>query len=61
MSEEKLMMYEKCFSNGDVQYRYGESWVYIQLLIDGGFPTKEEAIAAWDEYVERRYWDGRDS
>lgn len=59
MSEEKLMMYEKRNAKGDVQYRYGEDWVAIQLLIDGGFPTKEEAIAAWEEYVARRDSYGR--
>ena len=30
-----------------VAYRYGEEWVAQQLLMEGGYPTPEEAIAAW--------------
>jgi len=29
-----------------VAYLYGDSWA--PLWIDGGYPTKEEAIAAWE-------------
>ena len=28
-------------------YRYGEDWVAMQLAMEGGYPTPEEAIAAW--------------
>ena len=31
-----------------VAYRYGEEWVAQQLLMEGGYPTPEEAIAAWE-------------
>lgn len=30
-----------------VAYRYGEEWAAMQLLVEGGYPTEEEAIAAW--------------
>ena len=28
-------------------YRYGEPWVSQQLLMEGGYPSEEEAIEAW--------------
>ena len=28
-------------------YRYGESWVAQQLLMEGGYKTPEEAVNAW--------------
>ena len=31
-----------------VNYRYGEEWVAMQLYMEGGYPTPEEAIAAWE-------------
>lgn len=30
-----------------VAYRYGPSWVAMQLFMDGGYPTPEEALEAW--------------
>ena len=32
-----------------VAYRYGEPWVAMQLLLEGGFDTPEEAKAAWEK------------
>ena len=37
-----------------VAYRYGEEWVSQELLMEGGFKTEEEAIAAWERYKENR-------
>ena len=30
-----------------VAYRYGPAWVAQQLLMEGGYPTPEEAKLAW--------------
>ena len=30
-------------------YRYGEPWVAMQLFMEGGFDTPEEAKAAWEK------------
>lgn len=35
-------------------YRYGEEWVAMQLAMEGGYPTPEEAIAAWEREEKRR-------
>jgi len=34
-------------------YRYGEDWVAMQLYVEGGYPTEEDAIAAWEEEQKR--------
>lgn len=47
MSEE-LKMYTKYMDGKPYQYRYGESWRSMQLMVDGGYPTPEEAKAAWE-------------
>lgn len=41
-------MYVEYRGNTPVAYRYGEEWVAQQLLMEGGYPTPEEAIAAWE-------------
>ena len=46
MSE--LQMYVEYRGDTPVAYRYGEEWVAMQLLMEGGYPTAEEAIAAWE-------------
>ena len=28
-------------------YRYGDDWVAMQLAMEGGYPTEEEAVLAW--------------
>ena len=52
MSEE-LKMYIKYVDGNPYQYRYGESWRAMQLHVDGGFETPEEAIAAWEREQDR--------
>ena len=39
-----------------VAYRYGEEWEAMRLLMEGGYKTPEEAIAAYER--ERREDDG---
>lgn len=41
-------MYILCRDGVPVAYRYGEEWVAQQLFMEGGYPTREEAIAAWE-------------
>jgi hypothetical protein len=45
---EELKMYTKYVDGKPYQYRYGESWRSMQLMVDGGYPTPEEAKAAWE-------------
>jgi len=47
-----LQMYVLCRDGVAVAYRYGEPWVAQQLLMEGGFPTEEEAIEAWNRRAE---------
>ena len=35
-----------------IAYRYGEPWVSQQLLMEGGYPTPEEAKEAWYKWKE---------
>lgn len=35
-------------------YRYGEEWVAMELLLEGGYPTEREAREAWEKYKEAR-------
>ena len=50
---EELKMYIKYVDGKPYQYRYGESWRAMQLHVDGGYPTPEEAKAAWEREQER--------
>ena len=44
------------YRNGEpVAYRYGEEWVAMLLFMEGGYPTEEEAIAAWEREKENGY------
>ncbi len=45
-TEEECHLYEKRMGDRR-EYRYGPDWVASQLWIEGGFPTPEEAKAAW--------------
>lgn len=45
---EELKMYTKYVDGKPYQYRYGESWRAMQLYVDGGYSTPEEAKAAWE-------------
>lgn len=51
---EELKMYTKYVDGKPYQYRYGESWRSMQLMIDGGYPTPEEAKAAWEAEQDRK-------
>lgn len=48
---EELKMYTKTWE-GDVhppEYLYGPPWKAMELYMEGGYPTPEEAIKAWEE------------
>lgn len=49
MDKEKLSLYTLYRGDKPIAYRYGESWRAMQLAIDGGYPTPEEAKAAWEK------------
>lgn len=53
MSEE-LKLYTKNFE-GDrpPEYLYGPSWKAMELLMEGGFKTPEEAKAAWEQEQQK--------
>ena len=36
-------------------YRYGEGWVAMQLYVEGGYPTPEQAERAWFEYLKSKH------
>ena len=44
--KEEYHMFEKHMGSR-VEYRYGPDWVAAELWIEGGYPTPEEARAAW--------------
>lgn len=44
-------MYIKYRDGVPVAYRYGEEWVAMQLHMEGGYKTPEEAIEAWNREV----------
>ena len=48
MEETELKMYTKYRGDVAVEYRYGEPWRAWQLMMEGGYPTPEEAKAAWE-------------
>jgi hypothetical protein len=50
MAEESL--YVEYRDGKPVAYRYGEPWVSMQLLVEGGFATEEEAREEWAKYKE---------
>ena len=43
-------MYTKYRGDAPVAYRYGDELEAIKLFVDGGYPTKEEAIEAWERF-----------
>lgn len=47
MSEE-LKMYVEYRDGKPHGYLYGPSWKAMELYMEGGYPTEEEAIAAWE-------------
>lgn len=48
-------MYVKHQGDRPVAYAYGDPWVAQALLMDDWqYPTEEEAIAAWEKYIEEK-------
>ena len=55
MADESLYV---SYRNGEpYEYRYGEPWVAMQLLMEGGYPTPEEAKRKWQEWKRQRRAD----
>lgn len=46
-------MYIEYRGDKPVAYRYGEEWVAMQLFMEGGYPTPEEAMAAYEREQRR--------
>ncbi len=53
MSEE-LKMYVEYRDGKPHGYLYGPSWKAWELLMEGGYPTPEEAKAAWEAEQDRK-------
>ena len=49
MSEQLYTLYH---GETPVAYRYGEEWVAMELLMEGGFKTEQEAREHWERYKE---------
>ena len=47
--DEECRMYVDYRDGVAVGYRYGPEWVGMQLYMEGGFKTPEEARKAWEE------------
>lgn len=47
--EERLKLFTKEFGDGRKEYRYGPDWVAMELLLEGGYDTPDEAKQAWEE------------
>ncbi len=45
-------MYIKYRGEKPVAYRYGEEIEAVRLWVEGGYPTEEEAIAAWEREAD---------
>lgn len=52
MSADNCKLYILYRNQTPVAYRYGEPWVSQQLLMEGGYPTPEEAKEAWHRWKE---------
>ena len=48
-NEDGCQMYTEYRDGVPVAYRYGPSWVSWELYMEGGYPTPEEALEAWEE------------
>ena len=46
--DEEPKMYIKYRGDTPVEYLYGPSWKAMQLMMEGGYKTPEEAKAAWE-------------
>lgn len=47
-------LYTKEIGDVRVEYRYGPDWVAMELMMEGGYKTPEEAKLRWLEYWEAR-------
>lgn len=47
MCDDGCEMYVLCRDGTPIAYRYGEPWVSMMLLMEGGYDTPEEAKEAW--------------
>lgn len=54
---ENYKMYTLYQGDRPVAYRYGPEWVSQQLLMEGGYPTPEEAKEAWERYGKNGGFD----
>ena len=45
---EECKMYILYRDDTPIAYRYGEEWVAMQLAMEGGYDTPEEAKEAWE-------------
>ena len=45
---DELKLYAKTTDGIPTEYEYDPSWKAMKLMIDGGYPTPEEARAAWE-------------
>lgn len=46
-------LYTEYIGDEPYRYRYGSEWVAMQLMMEGGYPTPEEAKLAWLREWER--------
>ena len=53
--KEELKMYVEYRDGKPHGYLYGPSWKQMELYMEGGYPTPEEAIAAWEAEESRLY------
>ena len=49
---EREKLFTKEWDDGRKEYRYGPEWVAMQLMMEGGYATPEEAKRRWLEYWE---------
>lgn len=52
--EEQLKLFTLDKDGHGKEYRYGPEWVAMQLYMEGGYPTPEEAKQAWLRDHEER-------
>jgi len=49
---EEYSLFVKYVDGEPTEYLYGPSWKSMELMVDGGYPTKEAAIEAWSKEQE---------
>ena len=53
MMSEELKMYIEYRDGKPHGYLYGPPWKAMELYMEGGYPTPEEAKAAWEAEQEK--------